>query len=58
MHIKALVYGDGSHLEGQSYNRSYDVVKCVLKVRAQLADSRTSYIASVTISASANNFLS
>ena len=32
--------------------------KCVSKVRAQLPDSRTSYIASVTISASANNVLS
>ena len=33
-------------------------VKCVSKVLGQLSDSRTSYIAAVTISASANNFQS
>ena len=33
-------------------------VKSVSKVLGKMSDSRTSYIASVTISASANNFLS
>ena len=33
-------------------------LKCVSKVLGQLSDSRTSYIVSVTSSASANNFLS
>ena len=33
------------------------IIKCVSKVLGQLSDSRTLYIASVTISASANNFL-
>ena len=33
-------------------------IKCVSKVHAHMCESRTSYIASVNISASANNFLS
>ena len=33
-------------------------IKCVSKVLGQLSDFRTSYISSVTISASANKFLS
>ena len=39
-------------------NQLHVDIKCVSKVLAQLSDSRTSYFASVTISASANNFLS
>ena len=39
-------------------NASWRGHKVSIKVCAQLRDSRTSYIASVTISASANNFLS